>query len=186
MILRTAALSGLALLAVPASALAFGTNPIPISVGPSGQGANGPSGGATISGDNRKGRLAAFHSEASNLVAGDTNRVADIFVYSRPRGARGNVRLDSGPARPSGGLRRVSVTNSGGQANGRSLNPALDGRLLIGDGNVGPHCVAFQSEASNLNSGDHDNTSDIFVRDLRRGRTILVDGGIRRGGADAA
>jgi hypothetical protein len=178
MILRTAALSGLALLAVPASALAFGTNPIPISVGPSGQGANGASGGATISGDNRKGRLAAFHSEASNLVAGDTNGVADIFVYSRPRGARGNVRLDAGPARPSGDLRRVSVTDSGGQANGRSLNPALDGRLLIGDGNVGPHCVAFQSEASNLNGADHDNTSDIFVRDLRRGRTILVSRGI--------
>ena len=178
MILRTAALSGLALLAVPASALAFGTNPIPISVGANGQGANGPSGGATISGDNRKGRLVAFHSEATNLVAGDTNGVADIFVYSRPRGARGNVRLDAGPARPSGGLRRVSVTNSGGQANGRSLNPALDGRLLIGDGNVGPHCVAFQSEASNLNGADHDNTSDIYVRDLRRNRTILVSRGV--------
>src|SRR3954470_17798674 len=178
MILRTAALSGLALLVIPASALAFGTTPVPISVGPSGQGADGPSGGAAISGDNRKGRLVAFHSEATNLVAGDSNGVADVFVYSRPGGARGNVRLDAGPARPSGALRRVSVTNSGGQANGRSLNPALDGRLLIGDGNVAPHCVAFQSEASNLNSADRDTTSDIFVRDLRRGGTILASRGI--------
>src|SRR3954452_7768476 len=140
MILRTAALSGLALLAVPASALAFGTTPIPISVGPDGAPANGPSGGGTISGDNRKSRLAAFHSEATNLVAGDTNGVADIFVYSRPRGARGNVRLDAGPARPAGGLRRVSVTDGGGQANGRSLNPALDGGLRQGDRDVAPHC----------------------------------------------
>ena len=34
-----------------------------------------------MSGDNRKGRLAAFHSEASNLVGGDSNGVADVFVY---------------------------------------------------------------------------------------------------------
>jgi hypothetical protein len=178
MILRTAALSALALFAVPASALAFGTTPIPISVGPDGRPANGPSGGGTISGDNRKGRLAAFHSEATNLVAGDTNGVADVFLYSRPRGARGNVRLDAGPARPAGGLSRVSVTSSGGQANGRSLNPALDGGLRGASHDVAPHCVAFQSEASNLTSTDRDTTSDIFVRDLRSNRTILVSRGI--------
>lgn len=178
MLARTAALSGLFLVALPASALAFGTTPVPISVGPGGGPANGPSGGGTISGDNRKGRLAAFHSEASNLVAGDNNGVADIFVYSRPPGARGNVRLDAGPARPAGGLRRVSVTNSGGEANGRSLNPALDGRLRIGDRDVAPRCVAFQSEASNLTSSDRDATSDIFVRDLRTNRTLHVSRGI--------
>jgi hypothetical protein len=178
MILRTAALSGLALLAIPASALAFGTNPVPISIGPSGQPADGPSGGATISGDNRKARLVAFHSEATNLVSRDTNRVSDIFVYSRPRGARGNVRLDAGPARPAGGLRRVSITNGGGQANGRSLNPALDGGLRLKDRNVAPHCVAFQSEATNLAGSDHDSTSDIFVRDLRGNRTIHISRGI--------
>jgi hypothetical protein len=186
MILRTAALSGLALLAVPASALAFGTTPVPISVGPSGQPANGPSGGATISGDNREARLVAFHSEATNLVSGDTNGATDIFVYSRPRGARGNVRLDAGPARPAGGLRRVSVTNSGRQANGRSLNPALDGALRLQDRDVAPHCVAFQSEASNLTSSDHDSTSDVFVRDLRHNRTIHISRGIGAAATDAA
>ena len=41
-----------------------------------------------------------------------------------------------------------------------------------------PHCVAFQSEASNLNSADRDKTSDIFVRDLAHGRTNLVSRGI--------
>lgn len=186
MLLRTVALSGLALLAVPASALAFGTTPIPISVGPNGQGANGPSGGATISGDNRKSRLVAFHSEASNLVAGDGNGVADVFVYSRPRGARGHVRLDAGAARPAGALRRVSLTDGGGQANGRSLNPALDGRLMLGDRNRAPHCVAFQSEASNLTSSDRDRTSDIFVRDLRRNRTFHVSRGVGAAATDPA
>jgi hypothetical protein len=167
MILRTAALSGLALLAVPATALALGPPPVVISAGPSGQ-ANGPSGGGTMSGDNRKGRLAAFHSEASNLVGGDSNGVADVFVYKRPSGFRA----------AGGSLRRVSLTNSGGQANGPSTNPSLDGRVLLGDGNRPPHCVAFQSEASNLNSSDRDKTSDIFVRDLAHGRTKLVSRGI--------
>jgi hypothetical protein len=168
MILRTAALSGLALLAVPATALALGPPPVAISVGPSGQQANGPSGAATMSGDNRKGRLAAFHSEASNLVGGDSNGAADVFVYTRPSGFRA----------AGGSLRRVSLTNSGGQANGASTNPSLDGRVLLGDGNRPPHCVAFQSEASNLNGADRDKTSDIFVRDLAHGRTNLVSRGI--------
>jgi hypothetical protein len=165
MILRTAALSGLALLAVPAAALALGPPPVAIS---GGQQANGPSGGGTMSGDNRKGRLAAFHSEASNLVGGDSNGVSDVFVYQRPSGFRA----------AGGTLRRVSLTNSGGQANGPSTNPSLDGRVLLGDGNRPPHCVAFQSEASNLNSSDRDKTSDIFVRDLAHGRTKLVSRGI--------
>ena len=121
-----------------------------------------------MSGDNRKGRLAAFHSEASNLVGGDSNGVADVFVYTRPSGFRA----------AGGTLRRVSVTDSGGQANGPSTNPSLDGRVLLGDGNRPPHCVAFQSEASNLTASDRDTTSDIFVRDLRRNRTILVSRGI--------
>jgi hypothetical protein len=168
MIFRTAALSAFALLAVPATALALGPPPVAISVGSGGQEANGPSGGATMSGDNRKGRLAAFHSEASNLVGGDTNRVSDVFVYKRPSGFRA----------AGGSLRRVSLTNGGGQANGPSTNPSLDGRVLLGDGNRPPHCVAFQSEASNLNSADRDKTSDIFVRNLAHNRTILVSRGI--------
>jgi hypothetical protein len=168
MILRTAALSALALLAVPATALALGPPPVVISAGPNGQTANGPSGGGTISGDNRKARLTAFHSEASNFVAGDTNQASDVFVYKRPSGFRV----------AGGSLRRVSVTNSGGQANGPSTNPSLDGRVLLGDRDRPPTCVAFQSEASNLTSSDRDTTSDIFVRDLGHNRTILVSRGI--------
>src|SRR3954447_16958209 len=168
MILRTAALSGLALLALPATALALGAPPVAISVGPGGQQANGPSGGGTMSGDNRMGRLAAFHSEASNLVGGDSNGVADVFVYKRPGGFRAG----------GGTLRRVSLTDSGGQANGRSTYPSLDGRVLLGDGNRPPHCVAFQSEASNLASGDRDKTSDVFVRDMVHHRTKLIPHGI--------
>ena len=64
----------------------------------------------------------------ANLVGGDSNGVADVFVYKRPSGFRA----------AGGTLRRVSVTNSGGQANGPSTNPSLDGRVLLGDGNAAP------------------------------------------------
>jgi len=50
------------------------------SVAPGGTDANGASTGVSLSAD---GLVAAFRSTASNLVAGDTNGVADIFVSSK-------------------------------------------------------------------------------------------------------
>ena len=162
-----------ALTAAPAAAQAYGTDPIPLSVGPGGEAANAPSGGGAVSGDNRKGRLAAFHSFATNLLGpADTNGAADVFVWYRPGGQAG-LTLDR-PARPLGRLVRASVGPGGRQANGPSLNPSLDGTVKGGT----PHCVAFESRASNLASSDRDATSDIFVRDLRRGRTVHISRGV--------
>jgi hypothetical protein len=171
----------LASLLVPqaASANIFGTQPIPISVGPHGEGANGPSGHPAISGDDRKARLVAFDSLASNLVGGDTNGVSDVFVWRRPRGQAG-LRLNR-PARPSGSLERVSVSSRGAQGNGASSNPSVDGSM-----HHAPHCVAFQSTASNLAPGDDDSVSDIFVRDLSSDRTLLVSRGIAAGAGNAS
>jgi hypothetical protein len=158
-------------LALPAVASAggiFGTYPLDISVAPSGAPGNGPSSAPAVSGDNRKTRLAAFQSDANNLVAGDTNGVTDIFVWFRPKGHQG-LSLPKG----SGSLERVSVASDGAQANGASRNPSLDGSVTNA-----PHCVAFESDASNLAPGDADNVTDIFVRDLRANRTILVSRGV--------
>src|SRR3954447_20690647 len=82
--------SGASLL-LPAAAPAkiFGTQPIDISVGPHGEGANATSGHATVSGDDRKARYVAFDSFASNLVGSDHNGVEDVFVWSRPHGMKG-------------------------------------------------------------------------------------------------
>lgn len=154
-----------------ASARIFGTEPIPISVGPGGEGANGPSGHPAISGDDRKARLVAFDSLASNLVPGDTNGVSDVFVWRRPRGRAGL--LLTRPARPSGSLIRVSVSSRGVQGNGASMNPSVDGSIRSR-----PHCVAFQSTASNLSPRDRDTVSDVFVRNLRSHRTTLISRGI--------
>ncbi|KAA3607904.1 MAG: hypothetical protein DWQ01_12525 [Planctomycetota bacterium] len=95
------------------------------------------------------GNVVAFRSNSSNLVPGDSNSVPDIFVY--------NVR--------STDLKRISVDSSGVQASGWSFRPAIsaDGRF-----------VAFQSKASDLVSGDHNASMDIFLHDLESGETERI------------
>ena len=102
--------------------------------------------GVSISAD---GRYVAFHSSASNLVAGDTNGCEDIFVHDRQTGQ----------------TTRVSVASDGSEGNYHSNSPSLsaDGRY-----------VAFASGASNLVAGDTNNTYDIFVRDRSASETFRV------------
>src|SRR5690606_14359741 len=57
------------------------------------------------------GRYVAFQSEASNLVAGDTNNAADVFVRDRAAGT----------------TVRASIGTGGTQGNGPSGCPALSG-----------------------------------------------------------
>lgn len=63
---------------------------------------------------------------------------------------------------------RVSVSSSGGQANGRSTVDAIspDGRFVL-----------FDSWASNLVNGDTNGVRDVFLRDLKLGRTTRVSVG---------
>jgi hypothetical protein len=152
----------------------FGTYPLNISHAPNGEAGNGSSSAPTVSGDNRKTRYAAFQSDATNLVAGDTNNSTDIFVWSRPKGHQG-LALPRG----SGSLQLASVASNGAQANGSSRNPSLDGSV-----SAVAHCVAFESDASNLAAGDADTTTDVFVRDLRSKKTYLVSRGISAAATD--
>lgn len=95
------------------------------------------------------GQYVAFVSDASNLVTGDTNERADIFIRDRTTGI----------------TIRVSVASDGNQANNASYNPSIsaDGRY-----------VAFTSYASNLVPGDTNYTSDIFIHDRKFGQTTRV------------
>jgi Tol biopolymer transport system component len=95
------------------------------------------------------GRYVAFESDASNLVRGDTNGQQDIFVRDRR----------------SGTTRRVSLGPNGVQANG----PSFDAKITA-DGRY----VTFTSVATNLVPGDTNNDRDVFVRDLKAGRTWLA------------
>lgn len=122
------------------------------------QGDNGSSTAPAISPD---GRFIAFDSSATNLVAGDLNGVADIFVRDTCRGAGGGCT-------PS--TLRVSVASSGSEGNGASSNPAISnsGRF-----------VAFASTADNLAGNDTNGVSDIFVRDTCIGASGCTPSTIR-------
>src|SRR5437773_218323 len=118
-----------------------------VSVASDGTQGNNASSYPALSAD---GRFVAFDSDATNLVAGDTNGATDVFVHDRQTGA----------------TERVSVTSGGGtQGNGTSGGffsfPALSaaGRF-----------VAFQSDATNLVAGDTNGATDVFVHD-RQTRT---------------
>jgi len=95
------------------------------------------------------GRYIAFASSASNLVKGDTNNVDDIFVRDQ---------VDKS-------TKRVSVSSTGQQANGLSMELAIA---------PGGHSVAFKSEASNLVQGDTNKTEDVFVHNLDQSSTERV------------
>lgn len=109
-----------------------------INVGPTGQQATGPSGRPQLNGT---GRYVLFSSSATNLLVGDTNGAADIFV----RDTASHV------------TRRVSVTNTEGQANGAS-----DLGQISSDGRR----AAFASVATKLVTGDTNQARDVFLRDV--------------------
>ena len=118
-----------------------------VSVDSNGVQANGPSSHPSIS---ASGRYVVFGSNASNLVAGDTNNQVDVFVR------------DLQAARTS----LVSVAADGGLANEGSNSYSSisdDGRYVV-----------FESGASNLVAGDSNGRLDVFVRDLQTGITSLV------------
>ncbi|HEX9712994.1 MAG TPA: hypothetical protein VGB52_10655 [Actinomycetota bacterium] len=123
------------------------------SVSSAGEPGNGASRGVDISGD---GRYVVFESWATNLVPGDTNRVADIFVH------------DLVTRRTE----RVSVNSRGEQTLGASFEAHSFEATISDDGRK----VAFASAAPNLVDGDAPGTMDVFVRDRVAGTTELVSG----------
>src|SRR5206468_8005529 len=107
------------------------------------------SGSVAVPAPSADGRLVAFHSDATNLVAGDTNGATDVFVHDRQTGT----------------TERVSVPSGGTEGNGFSAGPALsaDGRF-----------VAFHNTATNLVAGDTNGKTDVFVHDRQTGTTERV------------
>lgn len=133
--------------------------------GINGRSGNGKSGGGTISSD---GRYVAFHSEASNLIEGDHNKSADVFLYEV---ATGNLTM-------------VSVNSEGIQGEKNSTNPSLsaDGKIIV-----------FLSNSNNLDPLDRDHNDysyyDVYIRYLETGTTDLVavtQDGNTAGGTQAA
>jgi Tol biopolymer transport system component len=124
------------------------TNTLLVSVDASGTtSGNSASGEPTISAD---GRFVAFSSSASNLVAGDTNKVSDVFVR------------DLG----TGTTTLVSVNRNGFSGNGASYSP-----IITSDGRA----VLFHSQANNLLPGSFGTSvENLFWRDLGSATTYAV------------
>lgn len=137
--------TGLLALLAPAAPAAPGVNER-ISVSSAGAAANAASGRPSFSTD---GRLVAFHSGASNLVADDTNGNTDVFVRDRLLGT----------------TTRVSVAGDGTQGNGPTSEAAISGNGRY---------VTFNSSATNLVAGDTNALPDIFLRDLVAGTTTRI------------
>lgn len=180
-----------------------------VSVGAGGEAANGPSLFPSISAD---GRYVAFQSQASNLVAGDTNGASDIFVRDVVAGVTERAcavegdRFSFTPALSADGrvvafasaatnlvagdtngyvdifvcelgtdvIQRVSVGPAGVQGTGDSILPAISG-----DGSL----VAFKSLANNLVVGDRNGVVDVFAFD--RGANAAERISVDRLGQDA-
>lgn len=98
--------------------------------------ANGASTYPAISTD---GRYVEFSSTATNLVAGDTNGVSDMFIRDLQAGT----------------IRRISVNASGIQGNGDSSGRASFAANF-------PYLV-YGSSANNLVTGDTNSVADIFA-----------------------
>jgi len=88
------------------------------------------------------GRYVAFESRADNLVAGDTNGVFDVFRHDLATGE----------------TVRVSVSDSGAQADDESRAPSISGD--------GQH-VAFESYGSSLTPAGTAGYAQEYVRDLQ-------------------
>ncbi|MBK7876387.1 MAG: PD40 domain-containing protein [Planctomycetes bacterium] len=129
------------------------------SVGAAAVQGDAASAGASISAD---GRILAFQSDATNLVAGDTNGWTDVFARDLLAGF----------------TMRVSVDTGGAQATGPST--ILGAYQVSADG----RWIAFDSTAGNLVAGDTNGTNDCFVRDLWTGSVARVD--VTTAGAQAA
>jgi len=136
-------------------------DPVPIaSVSSSGEPGNGASYSPHISAD---ARYVAFASRATNLVAGDTNQVDDVFIRDRLTGTTERVSVSSGGREGNGPSGVGSAWVPPAYVYWKPLCVSADGRF-----------VAFNSAASNLVPDDTNGADDIFVRDRLAATTERV------------
>jgi hypothetical protein len=95
------------------------------------------------------GRYLTYFSNATDLVASDTNGTSDVFLYDRILAT----------------TTRVSVSSAGVQANLSSSLPAIsaDGRY-----------ISYRSAATNLVTGDTNGFGDVFLYDRVLATTTRV------------
>lgn len=118
-----------------------------------GNGASGWTGLGSIKGVNslsRDGRFVAFVSNATSLVAVDTNGFTDVYLRDRQRGT----------------TERLSLAHDGSEPDGHSSSVSVNG-----DGRY----IAFVSSATNLVPGVTDGAPHLFVHDRQLRTTEVID-----------
>jgi uncharacterized repeat protein (TIGR01451 family) len=94
----------------------------------------------------------SFRTAATNLKAADTDSASDVYVKNLTTGA----------------LTLASANDAGVKANSDSFSPTIS---------VNGRWVAFRSTATNLDPGDGDAISDVYVKDLSTGNVMLASTG---------
>jgi Tol biopolymer transport system component len=166
-----------------------------VSVATGGGQANGTSTGVGMSAN---GRFVAFESDASNLVAGDTNGVRDIFLRDLRTGTTALVSRGQGGL-PANGISFDAAISANGryvvyhsEATNLAPGSTIAGvfiydrqtgateRVPRSDDGSAPvvssdgRFVAFYSGADTIVSGDTNETNDVFLRDRVRSTTRLL------------
>jgi Tol biopolymer transport system component len=108
------------------------------------------------------GRFVVFESEATDLVADDTNGFSDVFLWEEG----------------------ASITRLTSGADGRpaNSNSGTMGAAISGDGRF----VAFSSSASNLIPGDGNRSIDVFRLDRQSGQVTVASAGLNEKIGNAA
>jgi Tol biopolymer transport system component len=117
-----------------------------VSVSSEGVESDGPSYNPRLS---ASGRYVVFQSAAENLVADDGNEKYDIFLHDRKKGT----------------TTRVSVSSAGDEAGADCIGATVSasGRYVL-----------FQSVADELVAADLNETTDVFLHDLKQDTTVRV------------
>lgn len=97
----------------------------------------------------KDGRFVVFSSAAHNLVKNDNNNTVDVFMHDRQTGK----------------TTRVSVGSNGEEGNSYSHSPVISGN---------GEYVTYDACASNLVPDDTNNTFDIFLYEVKTGKTTLI------------
>src|SRR6185436_11615711 len=101
----------------------------------------------------------AFESASTNLDTADTSSTTSIYVRDLQTNSTTLV---------------SRATGTGASAGSAAINPAIsaDGRVVV-----------FESGATNLDPGDTDTTTDVYVRDLQTNETTLASRAVGAAGA---
>jgi hypothetical protein len=126
--------------------------------------------GSSLPAISADGSRIAFYSIESNLVAGDTNGLWDIFLWDRNASPK---------------IKLVSVSSAGVQKNqGNESISRIVAPAISADGDV----IAYSTTATNLVAGDTNGLQDVFLHQVSTGVTVRASegtGGVQATGGDS-